>query len=427
MFKASKFNFWATPTSDKYLIFNGISDALCELTLEEATKAKQCLDLNGNTQTDPEIRDVLINCGFLIPSGVDEVEFLVSRSHKACLTSSVLELVISPTYECNFRCKYCYENFVPGRMLEKIEASILKFIEEQIRRHSRLEVNWFGGEPLLCLETVLRMSEQISQIANRSGVETLFLIATNGYLLNRDNAKLLLSAGVVNIHLTIDGPADCHDRLRVTTNGSATYERILRNMLSILDLSDDVNLTLRVNVDDTNIDRIPELLAIFPQTVSERVTLNITPIRSEVQPVSTALHRKINKVRQKALQSHWKYADVLIPVGRKTHCAADKHCNYQIGPDGTLYKCTPTLSKPEVCVGHISNEGKSCLHANAESWNSASVVWDHCLSCKFLCFCLGGCRIQRLRGNVDMSCRDEYADIENMITNRYIAACNGLL
>ncbi len=427
MFKTSKFNFWATITENQHLLFNGISGALYELDAQERVFALRLFELPNETLNNSNKTDLsrsLVEGGFIIPSQIDEIEILLIRNQIECVDHHILDLVIAPTYNCNFRCTYCYVEFKAERMSQDVEERIVKYIEQVLPQYHQVNIIWFGGEPLLCLDTILRISKKSMKIATHHNVQFHNFITSNGYLLKLDTAYKLFEVGIRFFHITIDGPSECHDQLRVLAGGRSSYAQIMKNLKDLLTHISKAHVTLRMNTNENNVASLYKVLDDIPADFRRRIQVNIFPIVYGGKTPSIELHRKINQVIQYALESGYLYYDIHIPVKRRTFCSADKHNNFQIGFDGTLYKCSPATKKPEVKVGRLNTLGEAELHHSYETWHEASLVSDHCLDCPYLCFCAGGCRLERLRKTKDLSCRDEYQDMGNLIINRYIAILN---
>ncbi len=428
MYKASKFNFWAPVDDNRYLLFNGVSGAMYELDAQERELALEWFDSVGEVlgpvgESSPCYS--LVDGGFIIPEQLDEIELLLAENQSECIHHSVLDLVLVPTYNCNFRCVYCYVDFKAGNMSLDVEERILRYIERLLPQYAQINITWFGGEPLLCLDTVLRVSPKIKKIADQYKVRLFSFIASNGYLLHLETArKLVEEADIRFFHITIDGPRRHHDRLRVLSGGGPSYAIIMKNLLDILTHIPQAHITLRMNADEENIDSLHEVLDDIPHDFHQRIQINIFPILHGGEIPSVWLYKKINQVIRHALEDDYLYYDNHIPVGRKTFCSADKLGNFQVGFDGTLYKCSPATDKIEVEVGSLCSDGSFELNESCHAWHEAPALRDFCADCPYFCFCLGGCRLERLRGVNDKSCMNRYADIENLIVNRYLGIIN---
>ena len=65
-----------------------------------------------------------------------------------------LELILLPTEKCNFRCRYCYEDFKIGKMTSRVVNAVKSLLHNRVSTLDRLDIGWFGGEPLLASEIV---------------------------------------------------------------------------------------------------------------------------------------------------------------------------------------------------------------------------------------------------------------------------------
>lgn len=431
MLKSSQFNFCSSLHADSNLFFNGISGALYQLNSEEKDLALSLIsdpEQQLNTDRGEILYKCLIKGGFIIPDQIDEAECLVDFNKRECSDHKVLDLVICPTYGCNFRCKYCYVDFKAHKMSLETENRIVKYVHRVLPQYQQVNLSWFGGEPLLSLETVIRVSKQINELVKCTHGKFYNFITTNGYLLNLDNAYKLYEVGIRFFHVTIDGASRYHDKLRVLADGQPCYSTLIENLQNVLINFLDSHLTLRMNVNEENIESCTEVLDTISSDLRKRVQINITPILYEDRTPSLSLYKKINEVTRYAIKNGYLYYDTKIPVGRRTFCAADKINNFQIGSDGTLYKCSPAHNKPEVKVGVIDEEGKANFNKNYQTWHQESpIIGKKCANCPYLCFCAGGCRLERLRDSQEMTCQDKYQDLENLIINRYLAINNNAL
>jgi len=110
----------------------------------------------------------------------------------ACISSKRLELTILPTEKCNFRCTYCYEDFLIGRMREAIQESVVKLIERRSSELNQLSLNWFGGEPLLGLSVIRNIGTKSFELAKKHGYQLTGSMTTNGYLLEKQFWETIL-------------------------------------------------------------------------------------------------------------------------------------------------------------------------------------------------------------------------------------------
>jgi len=420
MYKSSVFNFWAKFSENTNILYNGISGAIYEFSDEERSIAEKSLESTSNLDG---LGNSLFEGGFLVEDSLDEVTYLLNNKTWNCNNQKILEITISPTYECNFRCRYCYTEFAEGIITDKIENTIITFLEKEIPKYDQTNINWFGGEPLLCSSAIKRMSEKIKHIGDVHKKIVLLFLTSNGYLLTHQKAKVFFESGIRYFHFTIDGDPKCHDSNRVLANGKSTYKKIFNNLLSILKTLPGAHLTLRMNISESNIDSIFTTLDTIPHQFRNRVQLNITPIILPDEVIHPELLTKINKSIRYGIEHGFSYFDSQIGHERSSFCNANKLNNFQLGPDGRVYKCSPT-DKPEVFVGKLNEDGSIILNENYLKWHSNDGFSDGCKSCIYLCFCLGGCRLNNLRDFTEKSCKIKFEDIDNMIINKYLAVQN---
>ena len=158
------------------------------------------------------------------------------------------QLIIMPTEKCNFRCTYCYENFVAGRMKPETISAIKKFLEKRAADLKSLKVSWFGGEALVAKNIVLEISEYAKYLTSQhpqlsySGGMT-----TNGYLLDYKTANALANVGVRRYQISLDGPREVHNKTRLRADGNGTYDKIWSNLLAIRNSSLPVSILLRIH------------------------------------------------------------------------------------------------------------------------------------------------------------------------------------
>jgi uncharacterized protein len=421
--RPSKYNFWSQTPGGRDLLFNGRTGALVEVAdAGEVESVIAALDGRANALTEEFAR-----LGFLWEGDADtEIEAVLSRRDVEAASPRTLELTISPTYGCNFRCTYCYVDFVDARMRDEAEGRVLSFLRREIGQFAATNITWFGGEPLLTWRRVARMAAEIRDLGKAAGRPVEQFLTTNGYLLTPRVADALVEAGVQWIHVTIDGCGEGQDTRRVLLDGTGTYERVLRNLIRTLEDHPSVGGTLRMNLEPDSVDLAHTLLASIPEVLRARIQVHPTPVILEGVERDDSFHRRVAGVVTDALSLGYAYYDNDIPVARSFHCGAEGQQNFQIGPDGALHKCSPS-GKPEVTVGIISPDGRPDLTVNDRVWRSVHQVADTCRACEFLCFCQGGCRLDRVRKRADPTCRDPFIAMPEHVMNRWLAANAGTI
>lgn len=421
--KPSRYNFWAAVDPGLHLLFNGASGALISLDAEEKQLALSAMT-GAWDATRPDIRAALVDGRFLMPMSFDEAGALRKRARLAVEHQAMLDLDICPTYACNFRCRYCFVDFEDTRMDPATESKVARFLERHIPQYRSTRISWSGGEPLLCVESVLRLSSRASYVASEHGRHLDTTLLTNGYLLNTDMAIALWSAGIHRFHVTLDGTAEYHDRLRPLADGAPTSRQIMSNVLGALDALPELRLNLRINIKRGNCASVPHLLSEIPREFRSRIQVDVSPIAPRstecgvVDAGSISIKPVVHALLLGALRQGYLIAGGQTPLGTVTHCTAECRGNFHIAPDGSLHKCGP-WRKPEARMGYIDETGIPILSEAFERWHDGQHLAARCEQCHYLCFCAGGCPVVRMRGRLDLRCTAAYTHLEKMIITLY--------
>lgn len=141
------------------LVYNSYSGAIVALDAEY----EKALFANG-ANGPSEIVDNLMDAGLLVSDGLDEIEHLKEISSACRMQSKSLSFTIAPTLNCNFRCPYCYEDGKRyGSMSDQCVDQVIKHINGMAldNQADSLQIAWYGGEPLLAIETVEKITRGI--------------------------------------------------------------------------------------------------------------------------------------------------------------------------------------------------------------------------------------------------------------------------
>jgi uncharacterized protein len=168
------------------LCYNSFSNALALIDKDKYEVFMGFVD-NGVHIGDESLISDLKRGNFLIEDDVNELDRLRLRMLKSRYNTSSLVLTISPVSDCNFRCLYCYEKDVirPDYMDKEAEGAIIKLVEGQMKTMANLNITWYGGEPLMNVPTIERLSRKFLELCKENKVKYNASMVTNGYLLDR--------------------------------------------------------------------------------------------------------------------------------------------------------------------------------------------------------------------------------------------------
>lgn len=322
-----------------------------------------------------------------------------------------------PTEKCNFRCSYCYETFLKGRMSEAVVESIVRYLHKTVPRVPNLFLAWFGGEPLLHPPIIHRISSVYRDLQKRHGHNGSISITTNGYRLNDEVLDRLGSIDVNVYQVSLDGPKAVHDSQRLTSTGLGTYDTILENIERVLRKTRS-DILLRMNIDSTRPEVATLMQAwlrdeVFPRFADfgSRVKYHVVSIwdastksiegicLKEVHRFQTWMEVKRSLLAQEKTTPS-EYLASLVSKPGKMACYAGKPNSVVIGADGRLYKCTVAFDLPENQIGFIRPDGELEIDPEREKqWTGQNFLTDPvCGSCAFSKSCQGiSCGLTRIQ------------------------------
>ncbi len=143
----------------------------------------------------------------------------------------VKALCLHVAHTCNLNCEYCFASqgkYHGDRALMSFEVAkqAIDFLIENSGSRRNLEVDFFGGEPLMNFEVVKEITAYCRSIEKEKGKNFRFTLTTNGVLLD-DEVIDFANKECHNVVLSLDGRKEVHDRLRKTVNGVGSYDVIV--------------------------------------------------------------------------------------------------------------------------------------------------------------------------------------------------------
>jgi len=177
--------------------------------------------------------------GFLSSNKVEEICHPFTSMLEDFLGNKLRKICLQVTQQCNFRCNYCvysggYENrkHSAKRMNWITAKKGIDFLISHSKDSSRLDVGFYGGEPLLEFDLIKKAMNYATEAAE--GKSVTFNITTNGSLLTEEIARFLLKYNTTVV-VSIDGPKDIHDKNRVfAANGCGTFDTVYNNVKAII-------------------------------------------------------------------------------------------------------------------------------------------------------------------------------------------------
>ena len=148
--------------TDTLLLFAGFAGRLVEVPGAYRQAAYELLDAPNAADTFRHIilQKLFREQGVIIPEAFDELDYLKQQHDQAKFVSTgMLSMTICPTLNCNFRCTYCYQHHPVGIMTQEVQDRIVRYVKGYSPPLEKLFVTWFGGEALLELPVIERLTE----------------------------------------------------------------------------------------------------------------------------------------------------------------------------------------------------------------------------------------------------------------------------
>ena len=154
----------------------------------------------------------------------------------------VKALCLHVAHDCNLRCTYCFAStgdFGKGRkiMPPEVAKKAIDFVIARSGKRRNIEVDFFGGEPLMAWDTVVQTVDYARSLEEQYGKKFRFTITTNGLLLDEDK-RAYINENMDNVVLSLDGRPEVNDEFRKTVSGAGSYDVIVPKFKALVDARD---------------------------------------------------------------------------------------------------------------------------------------------------------------------------------------------
>jgi len=417
---ASKYNYSKRINSRYTLINNTLTGALDIIgnDIQDLVATKKFNSIR------PNIISRLRNRGYFYsdPEKEDKILQELYNNYVKKASERPQRFVFCPSYQCNLRCIYCFETDLPsnpnkymtGKILDDSLTAAEKIIKEKSGKIDSVEL--FGGEPLL-----LKNKPSVEKILKFAGKkEAPITIITNGVSIKEFIGILLpVKERIEMLQITIDGPREIHDKRRKYASGKGSFDQISKNIDLLL--KNNIRTNVRINIDNTNIEYIPDLyeyvsgknwmrhpdFSIRLAPVTDHTTLDYDNI---VIPEEKLLERLIRVYDEYPVLEEifgfylFKPLRHILDILNGAPNVSPKFFNCESNllelnvfcPDGYIYACGESIGKPYLAIGRFSPE--------LEFYPDKKTLWTErtilnikkCRTCRFAPVCGGGCAFSSL-------------------------------
>lgn len=386
--------------------FNALTGAFARLP-DEAVRSLARIERGGafdGSRCSPSLYAGLVHGGFLIQPWDDE--YLRWRlSHDAVRNDpTTAAFTVVPTLACNLRCRYCFEDKTPLSMAIPVQDAVISSVERLALQGvvKRILITWYGGEPLLALDAVVRMAEAVHSLCKAHKVGYHSTMITNGTQLTAEVVRQLVSLGCRTFQVTIDGLGPVHNERKPLIGSGDSFELITSNLKSLGET--DASVMIRMNVDRQNVGQVEPLIEyLLSEGVldpkNSRRRFSMAPVQYWRQgsclsyPSSCFIpddeFAMLELETNERLYRRFGFEIISLPTPRSVACGAVSPYSYVIGPSGETYRCWTDVGIPEWVTGHLSVTSDTELNFQYLTQSPAGSA--ECRDCAHLPICAGGC------------------------------------
>lgn len=404
---------------------HAIDELVYDLLGEEGLDSKEKLvDKFSGKYSKDDISEAYDELKELIDEGIlyskDLYEEIAMNSTRG--ESYIKALCLNIAHDCNLKCKYCFaeEGEYKGKrmlMTAEVGKKSIDFVIKHSGPRKNIEVDLFGGEPLLAFNTVKEIVEYGKEQEKIHNKNIRFTMTTNATLLT-DEIMKYIDENMGNIILSIDGRKEVNDKVRVRADGSGCYDSILPKIKNMVDMRDkSKQYYARGTFTRQNTDFFEDVMHMANEGFKE---ISIEPVvLPESDPLSLreedlpTIFKQYDKLYEEMIKRHnegneftFYHFNINLQGGpcvykRISGCGAG-HEYVAITPDGDVYPCHQFVGNKDFKMGNIfSGELDSSI---SKGFREAHIYnKPKCKDCWARFYCSGGCQANNYNFNKDFN------------------------
>ncbi len=367
--------------------------------------------------TDEELKNTLDDLAGLRSAGLlgkEEPSVYPRKSRE------IKALCLHICHDCNLRCRYCFADegaYHAAREMMSFGTAkaAIDFLIRESGSRKVLEVDFFGGEPLMNLDVIKRTVYYAKEEAQKRGKRFLFTTTTNGLLLD-DDAISFFNAEMENVVLSLDGRKEIHDEVRRTVNGKGSFDAVVSKIKKFVRARGDKHYYVRGTFTAKNLDFSKDVLFLadegFDSLSVEPVVTDIDDLRikeehlPEIERQYELLCDEYIRREERGEGFNFFHFNIDLEGGpclskRVSACGAGNEY-FSVVPNGDIYPCHQFAGDPKWKMGDVF-EGKLDGEKRELFASSCLFTRKKCGDCFAKFICSGGCNANNYHYNGDIN------------------------
>jgi len=348
-------------------------------------------------------------------------------------------LCLHVSHDCDLRCRYCFAStgsFKKERKLMSFDVGrkAIDFLLKSSGQRKNLEVDFFGGEPLLNFETVKKIVEYAKEEEKKYDKHISFTLTTNATALN-DEIIEYLNENMENVVLSHDGRPEVHDFMRIDRHGSGTYDVITQKILKFIQKRNGKTYYVRGTFTSKNLDFSKDVLHLYSLGIKE---ISIEPVVLDEKSEWAILPQHVERIKEEYDILAQEYVNAKLkgegfnffhfnidlaggPCVSKRLSGCGAGFEYvAVDPDGNIFPCHQFVDKPQFKLGTVF-DGITRADLVEEFKKNNIYEKEECSNCWARFYCSGGCAAANynmcgdVKKSYTVSCELERKRVENAI------------
>lgn len=341
--------------------------------------------------------------------------------------TNVKAICLNVAHTCNLSCEYCFAkggkyHGPDAIMTTETAKKAIDFLIENSGNHYNLDVDFFGGEPLMNWDVVTETVDYARNLEEKYNKHFNFTLTTNGMLLDDDKIEYL-NENMKNVVLSLDGRREIHDEFRKTIGGKGSFDTVVPKFQNFVSKRGDKEYYMRGTYTSNNLDFTKDVKTYldlgFKRTSLEPVVGNSKSdyaLKEEDLPVLFEEYEKLADMMIDAIDNNNKFIFYHYMIDLENGPCAHKRISgcgsgteyMAITPSGELYPCHQFVGNDDFIIGDI-NQGiiRDDIIEDFKKCNCYSK--EECKSCWANMYCSGGCAANNYNANGDINETHDYS------------------